>query len=289
MEYVVFPYDDFFVRYLLGDESNTDLLLSFINAVHADYDFPQIVSVSIKNPFNLKTLAKEKESITDIKACDNTGRLYDIEIQVSGNESYKNRSLYYWARLYADQIRKGTKYKELKPTICINLINFTLLKNSNRIHTSYVIREYKNPKLILTDHLMIHFLELKKFEKHSHFVSSFDKWMGYFKYEGKEPKIMNTIIKDNPIFEKAHRKYEQFIQNDDLMEIYEARLKQELQHDMDIRFEREQGIKQGLEQGLEQGICWMHEAGISIPVIVQRSGLKKARVLEILKKHNLQV
>jgi len=74
--------------YLLGDEKNSDLLLSFINSVHEDYDLPLIKSVIIKNPFNLKNLANEKESVIDIKAEDESGRQYDIEVQVEGNSLY---------------------------------------------------------------------------------------------------------------------------------------------------------------------------------------------------------
>ncbi len=82
---IVYPYNDFFVRYLLGDEENTDLLLSFINAVNENSGFPLIKSVNIKNPFNLKEYQNNKESILDIKAVDENGLQYDIEIQVSGN------------------------------------------------------------------------------------------------------------------------------------------------------------------------------------------------------------
>ena len=35
----VLAYSDIFARFLLGDEKNKDILLSFINAVNEDYDF----------------------------------------------------------------------------------------------------------------------------------------------------------------------------------------------------------------------------------------------------------
>lgn len=71
---IVHPYSDIFVRYLLGDEENTDLLISFINAVHEDYNLPLISSITIKNPFNLKTYAVDKESAIDVKAVDEEGK-----------------------------------------------------------------------------------------------------------------------------------------------------------------------------------------------------------------------
>ncbi len=70
---IVYPYTDIFVRYLLGDEANTDLLISFINAVNEDYGFPLVESVIIKNPFNLKDYRHDKESVLDIKAVDENG------------------------------------------------------------------------------------------------------------------------------------------------------------------------------------------------------------------------
>ena len=72
------PYTDIFVRYLLGDEKNSDLLLSFINAVNKDLDLPEIKSVTIRNPYNLREIARDKETVLDIKASDAAGRINKI-------------------------------------------------------------------------------------------------------------------------------------------------------------------------------------------------------------------
>jgi predicted transposase/invertase (TIGR01784 family) len=66
------------VRYLLGDEKNKDLLISFINAVNNDSNFTPIKDVSIKNPVNFKNFQSDKESILDIKGIDEQGKQYDI-------------------------------------------------------------------------------------------------------------------------------------------------------------------------------------------------------------------
>ena len=252
MSEIVHPYSDIFVRYLLGDENNKDLLLSFINAVHEDYDLPLIAEITIKNPFNLKTYKVEKESVIDVKGYDEKGRLYDIEVQTAGNEAFKYRSLYYWAKVYASQISAGDKYQLLKPAICINLLNFSIIENSD-VHSCFLIREMKNPELILTDHLIIHFLELLKFLKMESFQSRFEKWMAYFKFEGRREEIMETIIKDDEIFSKAHDRYRQFTLNDELMELYEARIKYQLQYNTDMAYAEEKGIEKGIQKGIEKG------------------------------------
>lgn len=208
MSKIVHPYSDIFVRYLLGDENNKDLLLSFINAVHEDYELPLITDITIKNPFNLKTFRAEKETVIDVKGYDEKGRLYDIEVQTAGNETFKYKSLYYWAKVYASQISSGDKYQVLKPAICINLVNFSLIENAS-VHSCFLLREMKNPGLILTDHLIIHYLEISKFLKKESIHSRFEKWMAYFKFEGKREEIMETIIKDDKIFSKAHDRFRQ--------------------------------------------------------------------------------
>jgi predicted transposase/invertase (TIGR01784 family) len=73
-------YSDIFVKYLMGSEENKDLLISFINVVHKDFNFSTVVDVELKNPFNIKSCATDKVSILDIKARDETGRLYYILI-----------------------------------------------------------------------------------------------------------------------------------------------------------------------------------------------------------------
>ena len=117
MSTFISPTSDIFIKYLLGSEENKDLLISFVNAVLTDSNFTTIVSAEIKNPFNVKTFPIDKESIVDIKAADETGRQYNIEVQTTGDESFKARSLYYWAKLYTSQLLEGDDYTKLKPTI----------------------------------------------------------------------------------------------------------------------------------------------------------------------------
>lgn len=184
---------------------------------------------------------------------DETGRQYDIEVQIVGNERFTYRSLFYWSKLYSSQLSTGDDYRSLKPAITINLLNFSIIKNHENVHSCFVIAE-KDAHLVLTDHLIMHFLELPKFEKSSHFKSSFEKWMAFFKYEGQEEKIMETIIKDDPIIEEAHEKYKSFTQNDELIELYEAKMKWQLQYNTDMADARESGYKEGIEKGIEEGI-----------------------------------
>lgn len=78
MNFYIKPTSDMFIKYLFGSEEHKELLISFINAVLEDSGFTKIVKIVLENPFNIKSFVTDKESILDIKACDETGRWYDI-------------------------------------------------------------------------------------------------------------------------------------------------------------------------------------------------------------------
>lgn len=51
-------------------------------------------------------------------------RLVNVEIQVKNDVDYRDRTLFYWAKLYTSELKSGEDYSELKQTITINIINF---------------------------------------------------------------------------------------------------------------------------------------------------------------------
>ena len=112
-------YSDIFIKYLFGSPDSSDLLLSFLNSLQSVHDFPLLSSVEVQNPFNLQTALADKLSILDIRAQDQDGRLYNIEIKATAQPEYSERSLYYWAKVYAGQLSESEAYAALSPVIGI--------------------------------------------------------------------------------------------------------------------------------------------------------------------------
>ena len=248
------PSSDIFIKYLFGmdTEESRELLLSFINAVLQNSDFDPIVSVVPKNPFNYKEFINDKESVLDIDAKDEQGREYNIEVQTSGDSNFKTRSLYYWADLYKSQLEESEKYKKLNPVICINILDYLLLPELPGIHNYFMILEGRKREYILTNHLVIHFIELPKL-KLTEMTGKISKWMLFLKYEGSNEKMIKTLLEGDSDMEKAHEKYVSFTQDDDMRRLYRARLK--ARRDAEYRLDNatEQGLEKGFKQGLEKG------------------------------------
>lgn len=104
---------------------------------------------------------EDKIGILDVRAETVNGTIINIEIQLANQYNMEKRTLFYWSKLFAEQLKKGHDYSELKKTITINILDFEYLK-TNQYHNVYHLREDNNGH-ILTDVLEIHFIELTKF------------------------------------------------------------------------------------------------------------------------------
>jgi predicted transposase/invertase (TIGR01784 family) len=66
--------------------------------------------------------------------------------------------VFYWARLYASQLKKGQYYKDLFPVVAINILGFNLFKNDDRCQRYFLLKDAETNE----EYLDIHFVELTK-------------------------------------------------------------------------------------------------------------------------------
>ena len=245
------PRVDFTFKKLFGIEENKDLLISFINSIISKKD--QVKDIVLKNPYNHKNYGKDKLSILDIKAIDEKGNWFNIEMQIIDQEYYDKRALYYWARVYNQQLTHGVNYDNLRKTISINILNFNCLEEKE-YHNVYKIINLKSKKEFL-DHLEIHFIELEKYNKEANEVKTLlEKWIIFLKKaELYNHSDMPKSLAEIKTIKKAIEVLETMGLTDEEMEIYEARLKWLRDEEMAIRSAEKKGEKRGERIGLERG------------------------------------
>ena len=245
--------NDYFVRYFFTDKGGEKVLLDFINAVMISANMKTFKAVEILNPFNLKKNYSDKETIVDVKCITKNGTIVIIEVQLSGNSRFPERILYYWASNYSKLLRKGEGYEDLTPVISINLLNFNLNKKDSNVHSCYMIYDTKNKRL-LTDHLQIHIIELKKFNfKNNSLSKDLNYWLGFFTTKNME-EYMSDIVKEKPIMEEAHKRYNNFIRSRLMMSEYEKKEIYQYDKQIMLKDERREGIKEGMKKGKLEGL-----------------------------------
>ena len=254
------PLVDFAFKKLFGVEENKDILISLINSIVSEED--HVEDLTLLNPYNEKNFRDDKMSILDIKARNQSGKYYNIEMQILDQDYYNARALYYWSRIYNTQLKAGRNYDLLKKTISINILNFNCIHEEENHHNCYRILNVDSKKELM-NHLELHFIELPKAsEKLGEVVTILDKWISFLT-ESPELTSHSTPAKfeDTPTIQKAIQVLDNLSLTTDEREEYEARLKWLRDEQMAIRTATRKGIEQGIKQGIEQG---------------KKEGLKKA-------------
>lgn len=154
------PRVDIAFKKIFGVEENKDLLISLVNSIVSKED--QVADLTLMNPYNYKNFRQDKLSILDIKAKGVDGKLFNIEIQISDEADYDKRALYYWAKLYTEQLKNSEGYKSLNKAIGIHILYFTSIPEVEKYHNIFNIRE-KESNLEYFKNLELHTIELKKF------------------------------------------------------------------------------------------------------------------------------
>ena len=155
------PQIDFVFKKIFGTEKNKPILINFLNAVIKPTT--PIKDVEIKNNDIDKDFIEDKFSRLDVKATTSNKEHINIEIQVKNEYNMIQRILYYWSKMYSEQIQNRDNYSKLERTVCINILNFKYLKN-DKYHNAYRLKEI-NSNEELTDLQEIHFIELPKFNE----------------------------------------------------------------------------------------------------------------------------
>ena len=206
----------------------------------------QITSLEILNPFNDKEALDDKLSILDIKARDQSGRQFNVEMQLLAYGAFRQRALYYWARLHQGQLQEGMDYQTLRPTIAICFVDTTLFPENPAYHLLFELREHHQHSLLFTDQLAMHILELPKFTKSAgDLASPLDRWL-YFLRHGEllDTDALPSAL-DVPEIHRALGDLLMMTQSELERERYESRLKMQRDIYTALAEARDEGRQEG--------------------------------------------
>ena len=177
MRHPIDPKIDCVFKALLGSETNRALLIHFLNATLGQDLAAPLTAVDILNPYNEREFLDDKLSIVDVKARDQAGRLYQIELQLLNLPELPARMLYGWTDLYSAQLQDGEPYEHLRPTYAIWLLGQTLRPGLPEWFHRFRLRDDQGRELL--DHGGLYLLELSKFAAET-VVTELERWLKFF-------------------------------------------------------------------------------------------------------------
>lgn len=231
---------------IFGSEAHKKITLNLINAVFEFEGVEQIDDIEfLERQFDPKH-EFAKLSILDIRSKTKDGVKINIEMQVVNEKNYRRRSLYYWAKLYCDDLQAGQNYNDLTSTIMINLLSFKLL-DCEDYHSMYSVYNIKNMDQ-LSDDMKIHIVEIPKWKvKNIKEMKRLDKWLAYFSNKVSKEE-MEAIAMSEPAIQEAIRAESIFTQDDRMRYEYQQREKEIRDYRSELESYKMEGIKEGKEK-----------------------------------------
>ncbi len=271
--------NDIAFRKIFGNEQKTAPLISFLNAALQLEGDHRVVSVSLANPYQFPRIAGEKATILDVRATDQSGRKFVVEMQVADKKGFDKRVQYYIARDYSMQIDSGEDYPLLSPAYFIGILDFSF-GEGDKYKTHHLILEKETYEHLLKD-IQFAFIELPKFKLGIHQLATpIERWTYFIKH--------STELSTIPDFAQADEGLNTaFIEADRHNWTKEERIAYDnvLMKETDEKQEKIKADEKAYEKGKVDMILGMHEEGFSIPQIAKVSKKTEEEVVQIIENY----
>jgi predicted transposase/invertase (TIGR01784 family) len=258
--------NDVAFRKIFGNENRKEVLISFLNAVLSLKNDKKIVTVDILTPYQLPTLKGGKVTIVDVKAKDQNGKNYIVEMQVAEVEGFSKRVLYYASKSYSSQIDRGDLYEKLNPTFFIGILDFEITQNPDYISRHKIV-DIQTGENVISD-IEFNFIELPKFNKsESQLESIIDQWV-YFIKNAENLEVIPESVKDEGL-KNAYQDADKHNWTKAELDAYDYVLMRE----QDDRGRLSLALKRANKKTVEDMAKKMIDLGLSIEVIMETTGL----------------
>ena len=236
--------------------------------------------------------ADDKNGRLDLRAIINGNTECDIEVQLTSNDNMAERFVYYWAKMYAANLKIGDTYSDLRKTISIIILDddFKLTKNLGKPQTTWKIRESENTHLILTDYLEIIIIEIPKVLKAYHKNPNDEvlQWMLFL--DNPEKEEVTRIMEENKDIKEAKEELDR-ISQDDILRRKALNRTLEIADKLQLKKEAKEALEKGKNIGLQEGekatkeriARELKEMNLPIQQIAKAVELTEEEVKKILK------
>lgn len=223
-----------------------------------------IRSVRIINPLLWRRYKKQKLGILDIQLTLNDDTKINIEMQLKQQEHWRKRTVFYLAKMFAADLRRGEAYKNARKCIAITILDFNLDERES-YHNVYMLRDQSGK--LYTDILELHTIELKK-KPNKDWPSPLDEWHSLFNAKTEEDLDMIKSKTKNLGIIEAVKELKEISLTDRLRYEHEMRLKAKRDREAEDEFVYNQGRKDEREENIKTLITTLREHGHSDEQIV---------------------
>ncbi|MGI5080233.1 PD-(D/E)XK nuclease family transposase [Treponema denticola] len=278
--------NDYAFKRVFGVEENKDVLQDLLECI-LDIQPEDIAGLELLDKELHKDLISDKTGVLDVKLRLKNNTIIDIEIQNRWNSEFVQRTIFYWAKMYTENLKTSEVYTKLPKCITINIVGEGFDLN-NLIHSEYnVIEKHINDRL--SDELEIHFLNLAKVKEQQESFEQDEKkkklynWLKFIKTDN--PEVRKMLAESSEMMAKANETINIMEMSPKEKWLYENRMK----YEHDKASWKHVGYQEGIEQGFADGSYQtkletaklMKQANCEIDFIMKMTSLSKDEIERI--------
>ena len=278
--------NDYAFKRVFGVEENKDVLQDLLKCI-LDIQPEDIAGLELLDKELHKDLISDKTGVLDVKLRLKNNTIIDIEIQNRWNSEFVQRTIFYWAKMYTENLKTSEVYTKLPKCITINIVGESFDLN-NLIHSEYnVIEKHINGRL--SDELEIHFLNLAKVKEQQESFEQDEKkkklynWLKFIKTDN--PEVRKMLAESSEMMAKANATINIMEMSPKEKWLYENRMK----YEHDKASWKHVGYQEGIEQGFADGSYQtkletaklMKQANCEIDFIMKMTSLSKDEIERI--------
>ena len=240
--------NDYAFKKVFGTEENKDVLQDLLECI-LDIPPENIAGLELLDKEFHKDSISDKIGVLDVKLRLKNNTIIDVEIQNRWNSEFVQRTIFYWAKMYTENLKTGEVYTKLPKCITINIVGEGFNLNS-LLHSEYnVVEKHINDRL--SDEFEIHFLNLAKVKDYENIGQDEKKkklynWLRFIETDDEE--VRNMLAQESPMMRKANSTIELMEMSPKEKWLYENRMK----YEHDKASWKHVGYQEGIDKGAHQ-------------------------------------
>jgi len=272
---------DFTFKKVFAAELHKNLLISLIEAFLRKHLQAKIVDVFLLPSEQINKTRKQRAAVFDLHCTDNLGNRFIIEVQISKQEHFLGRLLFYISQTITNLVKKGKKYNFDYPRIySLSFLNYEPepkgLKEDIVEHVG--LFKIKKHPVKRYSHIHIALVILPRFKKTlEQCKTTSDLWLYLFKNLHKLNKIPSKF--NNKLFRPVFEIAEISNFNESELLSYEANMKYLSDYDNTIAYAKKEAKKEGERLADRRGerrlkrLFSLWESGVPIAEAKRKFGL----------------
>jgi len=248
------PLNDFLFYKVMGEKGDEPQLIGFLDAVLAPSGRKPIASLAMEDRAFVKDALAGKSCVLDVRATLSDGTRANIEVQLHDKRDMDRRSLFYWSKLYARDLRAGQGYRELPDTVAINVVGFDFPPGGGA-HARFRLLEVSNPALELTGAMEIHFVNVvkwRKLERKDLAGNPLHRWLAWLD-EKSPPELAEEAKGMDAAIMAASERQAHVMLDEQARDLYEMRQMAEMDRASELSFALEKGKMEIALNALAEG------------------------------------